>query len=186
MRALGSSSLALGAVCVAALPSAPSGGIRHVAARDGARQSWRGSRSVFAQRSLSLRGGGDDAVATSLEPAKDEPPASFLGQLYTSLKENRSLDPNDHPSSLQWVLAVLLAGYIAVGAPLAGYVPGMKELATVAPKEVPLTQAQLERMEREALRKEQEEEYEKALMEDSLKQARAASLTPIDAVRVHM
>ena len=43
---------------------------------------------------------------------------------------------------------MLLAGYIAVGAPLAGYVPGMKELATVARKEVPLTQAQLERIDK--------------------------------------
>ena len=47
-----------------------------------------------------------------------------------------------------------------MGAPLARYVPALQELAYVEPKEEPLTQAQLERMEREALRKEQEEEFE--------------------------
>jgi len=54
----------------------------------------------------------------------------------------------------------------------------------VAPKEVPLTQAQIERMEREALRKEQEEEYAKTLMEDSLTQAAEdAKKEKIDAAR---
>jgi len=81
-------------------------------------------------------------------------------------------------------LAVLLAGYIALGAPLARYIPSLQELVYVAPKEVPLTQAQLERMEREALRKEQEEEFEKATMEDKVKEAeREAKQAEIDAAR---
>ena len=72
---------------------------------------------------------------------------------------------------------VLLATYIAVGAPCAQYIPGLKELTTVEPKEVPLTKAQIERQEREALRKEQEEVcvcvcisgMRKTLMEDRVK-----------------
>jgi hypothetical protein len=81
-------------------------------------------------------------------------------------------------------LAVLLAGYIALGAPLARYIPSLQELVHVAPKEVPLTQAQRERMEREALRKEQEEEFEKAMMEDKVKEAeREAKQAEIDAAR---
>ena len=47
---------------------------------------------------LGLRGGCDEAAAA-------EPPAGFAAQLYVALKENKSLDPNDHPTSLQWVLA---------------------------------------------------------------------------------
>ncbi len=49
---------------------------------------------------LGLRGGcaADDAAAA-------EPPAGFAAQLFVALKENKSLDPNDHPTSLQWVLA---------------------------------------------------------------------------------
>jgi hypothetical protein len=81
-------------------------------------------------------------------------------------------------------LAVLLAGYIALGAPLARYIPSLQELVYVAPKEVPLTQAQRERMEREALRKEQEEEFEKAMMEDKVKEAeREAKQAEIDTAR---
>ena len=69
-----------------------------------------------------------------------------------------------------------------MGAPLARYVPALQELAYVEPKEEPLTQAQLERMEREALRKEQEEEFEQALMEDRVKEAeRQAKQDKIDA-----
>jgi hypothetical protein len=52
------------------------------------------------------------------------------------------------------------------------------------PKEKPLTQAEIERMEREALRKEQEEEFEATLMEDKIKEAeRQAKQDKIDAAR---
>ena len=74
-------------------------------------------------------------------------------------------------------LAVLLAGYIALGAPLARYIPSLQELVYVAPKEVPLTQAQLERMEREALRKEQEEDFEKATMDGVVRAPSAFGIT---------
>jgi len=81
-------------------------------------------------------------------------------------------------------IAVLLAAYIAIGAPMAQYVPGLRELTFVAPKEKPLTKAEIERREREALRKEQEEEYEATLMEDRVKQAEEqAKQDKIDAAR---
>ena len=52
------------------------------------------------------------------------------------------------------------------------------------PKEKPLTQAEIERMEREALRKEQEEEFEATLMEDKIKEAeQQAKQDKIDAAR---
>lgn len=80
--------------------------------------------------------------------------------------------------------AVLLAAYIAVGAPLAKYVPGLRELTFVEPKEKPLTQAEIERREREALRKEQEEEFEATLLEDRIKEAEEkATQDKIDAAR---
>ena len=82
------------------------------------------------------------------------------------------------------VFAVLLSAYIAIGAPLAGYIPGLQELTILPKQEVPLTKAQIERMEREALRKEQEEEYEKTLMEDKIKEAeKQAKQDKIDKAR---
>ena len=66
---------------------------------------------------------------------------------------------------------MLLSAYIAVGAPLASYVPGLQGLTAVVPKEIPLTKAQIERMEREALRKEMEAEFEQAMMEDKVIEA---------------
>jgi len=142
---------------------------------------------ALSRTQMRLRGGCEEPEEPAAEVQEEEAApklAGFAAQLYIALKDNKSLDPNDHPSSFQWMLTVLLAAYIAVGAPLKEYVPGLRELATVEPKEVPLTQAQLDRTEREALRKEMEEEYEQTLMEDKVKESeRKAKQDKIDAAQ---
>jgi len=76
----------------------------------------------------------------------------------------------DHQSGLEWLLAVLLTVYAAIGAPFASYIPILKDLAFRKPKPVILSEAEKARKEREALRKEQEEEFEQTMMEDRIKE----------------
>ncbi|EKX50558.1 hypothetical protein GUITHDRAFT_103785 [Guillardia theta CCMP2712] len=81
--------------------------------------------------------------------------------LITRLKNNRSLNPSDHANQLEWFLALVLAAYVAIGAPFSEYVPLLQDLVKAAEKE---------RMEWNRIRQEQEEEFQKSLMEDSMKQ----------------
>lgn len=59
---------------------------------------------------------------------------------------------------------------VARQAPFSSYIPFLKDLAQRKPKEVELTAKEKAALEREALRKEQDEEYEQAMMEDRLKE----------------
>ena len=203
----------MGACAVSALPSAPIHSFWSAASHAPGTWTRLGEKvgCALSRTQMRLRGGAAEVQEEEAAPK----PAGFAAQLYIALKDNKSLDPNDHPSSFQWMLtglnvrsslrsccfllltglhtdkltalsncAVLLAAYIAVGAPLKEYVPGLRELATVEPKEVPLTQAQLDRTEREMLRKEMEEEYEQTLMEDTVKESeRKAKQDKIDAAQ---
>jgi len=90
--------------------------------------------------------------------------------LITRLKNNRSLNPSDHANQLEWFLALVLAAYVAIGAPFSEYVPLLQDLVKVPEKEKELTAAEKERMEWNRIRQEQEEEFQKSLMEDSMKQ----------------
>ncbi len=75
---------------------------------------------------------------------------------------------SDHRNVFEWVLAIILAIYTLVGAPLSKYIPFLQEL--VQPKaQVPvLDAAALERLERAQLRREQEAELEQSLLEDKV------------------
>ena len=55
--------------------------------------------------SLRLRGGSEATADDGLQAAEENAPTGFAAQLYAALKDNKSLDPNDHPSSLEWALA---------------------------------------------------------------------------------
>ena len=61
------------------------------------------TRHELRHTTMKLRGGSETEAAVTDE-TKDAP-VGFAAQLYSALKENKSLDPNDHPTSLQWALA---------------------------------------------------------------------------------
>jgi hypothetical protein len=63
-----------------------------------------GDAAALRRMRMSLRGG-NEATADDGQVAEEVAPAGFAAQLYAALRDNKSLDPNDHPSSLQWVLA---------------------------------------------------------------------------------
>eukprot|EP00285_Hemiselmis_virescens_P012660 CAMPEP_0173394174 /NCGR_PEP_ID=MMETSP1356-20130122/25557_1 /TAXON_ID=77927 ORGANISM="Hemiselmis virescens, Strain PCC157" /NCGR_SAMPLE_ID=MMETSP1356 /ASSEMBLY_ACC=CAM_ASM_000847 /LENGTH=290 /DNA_ID=CAMNT_0014352405 /DNA_START=22 /DNA_END=894 /DNA_ORIENTATION=+ len=117
---------------------------------------------------LRLRGGEDDSEAKE-EEGGDEPAAPTT--MIERLKANQSTNPSDHTSMLEWGIAVLLSIYAAIGAPFSCYIPIIRDLAVRKPIEKPLTEAEKQRMEREALRKEQDEEFAQTMMEDKLKEA---------------
>lgn len=62
------------------------------------------ARAQQWHKRMSLRGG-EEATADDVQAAEEIAPTSFAAQLYAALRDNKSLDPNDHPSSLQWALA---------------------------------------------------------------------------------
>jgi hypothetical protein len=66
-------------------------------------------------------------------------------------------------------MAVLLAIYTLFGAPFSKYIPIIRELVQPKPQEPVLDAAALERLEREKLRREQEEEFEQGLLEDKVR-----------------
>ena len=61
------------------------------------------TRHELRHTTMNLRGGSETEAAVTDE-TKDAS-VGFAAQLYSALKENKSLDPNDHPTSLQWALA---------------------------------------------------------------------------------
>eukprot|EP00960_Hanusia_phi_P018923 557736-Hanusia_phi.AAC.1 len=80
--------------------------------------------------SLRLRGGEQEQ-----EQEQEQGQDTLLGRL----KNNRSLNPSDHPNQLEWLLALLLSAYIAIGAPFSEYVPMLQELVKLPEKERELT-----------------------------------------------
>ena len=98
----------VGACVVAALPSAPRSLVSPTSlATQHEPGAWARHRSeaALSPRRLRLRGGCEEPAAAE-DPIEEEiAPVGFAAQLYAALKHNKSLDPNDHPSSFQWVLA---------------------------------------------------------------------------------
>jgi len=94
MRKSLSVSVLIGVCVVTALPNAPGTSFTPRAAH-------RCFQKIggLGRTGMRLRGGSEDET-TAVEQAEDAAPG-----LYAALKDNRSLDPNDHPSSFQWALA---------------------------------------------------------------------------------
>ena len=102
----------MGACAVSALPSAPIHPSWSAASHaPGAWMRLGGQVGCALSRTqMRLRGGCEEPEEPAAEVQEEEAApklAGFAAQLYIALKDNKSLDPNDHPSSFQWMLTGL-------------------------------------------------------------------------------
>jgi len=95
----------MGACAVSALPSAPVHSFWSAASHAPGTWTRLGEKvgCALSRTQMRLRGGAAEVQEEEAAPK----PAGFAAQLYIALKDNKSLDPNDHPSSFQWMLTGL-------------------------------------------------------------------------------